>query len=385
MTTQLDSADKKIVLLSVLFLAALTVVALLLSPRNSRGSRGFPSSYSTDPGGGKAAYMLLSEMGYNVERWTNPPEELPKSSDGTLLVIGGPFLPASKDEQMQIRQFVAAGGRLLITGMLGAEMVGAKGVAPVPPFQVAWQTYDAEKPSPLTRNAPTISMETSARWTWLNADEERYYGTDDGAIVTKFPLGDGEVIWWGGDSPLTNYGITKASNLALFLNCLGTPKPRRILWDEYFHGARQGLWSYLARTPLPWAFLQFLILAAFAIATYARRSGVIRPMRQESRLSPLEFVQTVGGLYEHKHAGAGALEIALSHFRFQLARRLGLSPAVGTAELIQHMGEKPGWNIPGFAETLQQIEAALSHQQVTETKALEWVASMHDFAHRLGL
>jgi hypothetical protein len=157
------------------------------------------------------------------------------------------------------------------------------------------------------------------------------------------------------------------------------------LWDEYFHGVRPGLWHYLSHTPLPLALLQVLILMAFIIITYARRSGAVRPLSRHSRLSPLEFVETVGALYQRKRAAAGALEIAYSRFRFLLARRLGVAATVTTPELIRSVQERPGWTIPGFAGTLEQIESAVKLQQVTEPKALTWVGELYDFTHRLGL
>jgi hypothetical protein len=264
-------------------------------------------------------------------------------------------------------------------------MIGAKGVQPTPALNDAWQTFAAEAPSPLTRHAPEISMQVTAHWVHLEAGQQRYYGSDKGAAVTKWRLGQGEIIWWAGESPLTNYGITKASNLALFLNCVGSPGATRVLWDEYFHGVRLGLLNYLLRTPLPWALLQLLTLAGFVAITYARRSGAVRPLRHESRLSPLEFVDTMGALYQRKGAAAGALEIAFSRFRFLLARRLGMPSSVTTAELIRGVRERPGWTIPGFAETLQQIESAVKLQQVREPNALAWVGELYDFTHRLGL
>jgi len=173
--------------------------------------------------------------------------------------------------------------------------------------------------------------------------------------------------------------------LALFLNSVGPPGQTRVLWDEYFHGVRLGLWHYVAHSPLPWALLQLLLLAAFIILTFARRSGAVRPITRESRLSPLEFVATLGALYERRGEAAGALEIAFSHFRFLLARRLGISSTLATAGLIRSVQEKPGGAIPGFAETLAQIELALKLRAVSEPKALAWIGELYDCAARLGL
>ncbi len=385
MTLPLDIADRKIVLMSIVLVAGLTIVAVIFPGGSEDSSRGFPSSYSAAKGGAKAAYSLLEESGYPIERWMHSPQDLPSSAEGTLLIVAGPSLLASSEETIELRQYVARGGRLLVTGTMGAALIDAVGVETVPGDPDEWLTFAAEHPAPLTRHAPEISMEGSVRWVHQAPGVQRYYGDSDGAAVTRFHIGAGEVIWWADDSPLTNFGITKASNLALFLNSVGAPSPTRVLWDEYFHGVRVGFWHYLARTPLPWAFLQILGLGALVVFTFARRSGAVRPLTRESRLSPLEFVATLGALYERRGEAAGALAIAFSHFHFLLARRLGLPSTAPTLDLIQTMEGRPGWSVPGFAATLKQIESALKLQEVTEAKALAWIGELHDYAARLGL
>jgi hypothetical protein len=383
MTLPLDPGDRKFLLVSVCVLALLTVLALLAPRGGENSSRGFPSTYATTNDGAKAAYTLLEEMGFHIERWVKPPGDLPAPSRDILLIIAGPSILATAEEETQLKRFVAQGGRVLLSGPLGASMIGARGVDPTPGSQDEWRTFAAEQPAPLTRYAPEITMQSSVRWVHQSTGQQRYYGDSDGATVTKVLIGKGEVIWWAGDSPLTNFGITKASNLALFLNSVGPPGGTRVLWDEYFHGVRLGLWDYVARSPLPWAALQFALLATFVIVTYARRSGATRPMRRESRLSPLEFVVTLGALYERRHEADGALEIALSHFRFLLARRLGVLSPVTTPDLIRSVEERPGWGITGFRETMEQIESALILRGVSEQKALAWIGELHDFAARL--
>ena len=385
MTLPLDPADRKIVLISLLLLAGLTAVAVIFPGGSEESSQGFPSSYSTTKGGAKAAYSLLEESGYPIERWMHSPRDLPSSAEGTLLIVAGPSISASSGETIELRQYVARGGRLLITGTMGAVLIDAAGVEPVPGDADTWQIFAAEQPAPLTRHAPEISMEGSIRWVHEAPGVQRYYGDSDGAAVTRFRIGKGEVIWWADDSPLTNFGITKASNLALFLNSVGAPGPTRVLWDEYFHGVRLGFWHYLERTPLPWALLQILTLGALVVFTFARRSGAVRPLARESRLSPLEFVATLGALYERRGEAAGALAIAFSHFRFLLARRLGLPSTAPASDLIQTLEGKPGGSVPGFAATLEQIESALKQPQVPESKALAWIGELYDYAARLVL
>lgn len=385
MTVPLDPGDKKILLISAFLLASVTLVALLVPNTRPQAFVGFPSSYSAAQDGAKAAYTLLGEMGYRVERWTRPPGELPPPSPDVVVILAGPSIPASDEEQRQLRGFVAEGGRVLVTGMAGADMLGADGVELTPSNADEWLKFAAEVPAPLTLHAPEIAMQSYVRCVHPRSGGQRYYGDRDGATVMKFPAGKGWVIWWAGDSPLTNAGITRASNLALFLNSVGPPGPTRVLWDEYFHGVRSGLWHYLARTPLPWALLQVLVLAVFVIITFGRRSGVLRPMTHESRLSPLEFVATLGGLYERRRQAAGALDIAYSHFRFLLTRRLGIPSSSTTADLTRSVQARAGWTVPRFARTLEEIDAALQLQNVTEPKALAWIGQLYDLSVRFGL
>jgi hypothetical protein len=384
-TLPFDSGDRKILLFAVCLFVLVPLLALLAQSGSEESSRGFPSSYSTGNDGAKAAYTLLEETGYCVERWSESPEDLPSASPHTLLIIAGPDLPASAEERSQLLLFVSSGGRLLLTGELSASLIGVDDVEPTRETPEQWQTFTAEVPAPLTLHAPEIQMEGTVRWVHPMPGQHRYYGDSGGATVTSFPMGKGEVIWWAGDSPLTNFGIARASNLALFLNSVGPPGTNRILWDEYFHGARLGLWSYVARSPLPWALLQVLLLAAFVLFTFARRSGAVRPIAREPRHSPLEFVVTLGALYERRRQSAGALEIAFTRFRFLLARRLGVGPTMTIPDLVRSAQAKQGWIVPGFVETMEQIDTALKHAAVNESKALAWIGELHDFAARLGL
>jgi len=401
MPVGLESGDRKFLIVSAALLVALTGATLLLEPPPEERSAGFPSSYSTAAGGGKAAYLLLGDLGYHVERWNQSPTDLPAGGDA-VLVLANPLLPASSEERLALRQFVSAGGRLLVTGALGASLLGESGVKPRQGLFSSWRRFSAEPPSPLTRGAPEIAMRTGVRWPTLRSDQLRLYGDADGASVVSMALGRGMIVWWADSGPLTNSGLTESSNLSLFLNSVGPqisplawqgtpPKtaagrvPTRVLWDEYFHGERVGLWSYLGRTPVPWFLLQLGLVFAGVIFSYGRRSGPLRPLVQESRLSPLEFVQTLGELYQRKGAAAGALEIAYQRFRDQLARRLGASPRAKPEELYRGARERLGWATPGLWETLQACELGVKDARLKNTRSLQLIQDLYDYGRRLGL
>ena len=81
----LDPRDRKL-----LFGASLVFVLLILAAMIFGGEAGrsgdVPSTYSTASGGAKAAYLLLLQSGYNVERWEKPLLQLPPVAGQTLIL-----------------------------------------------------------------------------------------------------------------------------------------------------------------------------------------------------------------------------------------------------------------------------------------------------------
>jgi hypothetical protein len=385
MRASVDASDRTLVIVSGILLVLISLGGLLLAPRPETASPGFPSSYSTSSAGAKAAYLLLEELGYSVERWSSPPSALPKEAEDTVLVLADPFLPASSEEKAELQAFVRRGGRILATGGTAAALLHLVGVAGTPVASVDWKNFPARVPGPISRLAPVISMKGDARWKAKPPQGLAYYGDKQGGTVVSFRLGGGSVIWWADSSPLTNYGLSQASNLDLFLNSVGEARGRRILWDEYYHGQRAGLWTYLARTPLPWAMLQAGLLALAVVLTYSRRSGPLTALVRESRLSPIEFVETVGDLYARKRAATGALEIAYHRFWSLLSKRLGFPAEAGLEKVRGTVRERFAWTEPGLVPVLSQCEGVLRSGINDEAQILKLVQELHNYTRRLRL
>jgi hypothetical protein len=405
MPVGLEPADRRFLIICGALFVAATAVALLAGPSSGGGSPNYASSYSTASGGGEAAYVLLGELGYRVERWTQPPTNLP-SSRGAVLILADPFLPASSDEQLALRSFATAGGTVLVTGLNGAKLLEETGVKPKPFTAQAWQSFAAEAPSPIARGAAEITMRGDTRCAATRPEQERIYGDRDGATVVTTPLGAGEIVWWADATPLTNYGLTQASNLELFLNSLGSPlaeprrkearqgeprapaggtrAPVRVLWDEYFHGERAGFWSYVGRTPVPWFLLQAALVFAAAVMTYGRRVGTVRPLIHESRLSPLEFVETLGDLYQRKRASAGILAVAYHRFRRLALRHFDLALTASIDDVDRCVRDRLGRMGPGFRETLHQCESGSRDPALRDSQSLRLIQELHDYARQFG-
>jgi len=228
-------------------------------------------------------------------------------------------------------------------------------------------------------------MATPEEWHLTRVDQIAVYGNKDTAAVVTYSVGKGTIVWWGSPSPLTNRGIKEPGNLALLLNSIGEMKGKQILWDEYFHGARGDFWSYIGKTPLPWVFAQLALLFLFILASYSRRYGTVRKPGKVSRLSPLEFVDTLGDLYTAAHAGSAAVRVAYLRLRFQLARQLGLTANATVAELA-HLGSQTlGWEEQSLRGTLARADRSSRELGVKDEEALEIVQDLHDYAARLEI
>ena len=385
MPVSLDPADRRILILFGSILLVVLAIGAFVFPSNSAKGPSFPTTRSSASEGAKAAYLLLTDLGYTVERWALPPTELPQPASDTLLILAEPLLPASAEEISALGRFVNSGGRVLAIGQEAAKMVPQGGLLKVEANEAEWKIYRAVAPSPLTRGADEILVAPGTRWEMKRFGHLAVYAEGSQAAVVTYRVGQGRIIWWAAPTPLTNAGITLSGNLQLFLNSVGPVRGVRVLWDEYYHGERGTLRSYLQKTPVPLAFAQLGVLALALLLTFARRSGPVRPPQVAARLSPLEFVETLGDLYHRGHAGAAAASISVQHFRALLTRRLGLPAGAPIAQLHQAARDRLGWTEPGFYEALQAAERATRQSDISDEDALRVVQSLEHYAELLQI
>jgi Domain of unknown function (DUF4350) len=379
----LDSGDRKLLIVAGVLLVSLVVASALLSPvETGRGSSPFPSSYSAKWDGAKGSFLLLKDLGYNVERWEQSPLEL-GDEESDVLILASPIQPATSEEKTAVADFLRAGGRVVATGWAASQLLPQRSH-----LTEGFSLGDSAKfpaliPSPIARGAPEISMVPPERWRPESASELVVYGTDDTAAVITYDFGKGKVIWWGSSSPLTNAGLRQSGNLNLFLNSVGSPARTRVLWDEYFHGSHGSLLDYLARTPLYWGALQFLLVFLAIVVTFSRRQGPISIPLKPSRLSPLEFVETLGDLYLSAHAGSAAVRIAYQRLRFQLSRQLGLPPNASDKDLASSAAKSLSWDEHDFSATLARVNEATKVAKSNDTETLQIVQEIFDYTGRL--
>jgi len=367
---------------AVMALMLALTIGLLKEPRAADTD---PSSWATGSGGAKVAFLLLEQSGYDVARWERPPAELLDPAH-TTLIVSEPSALATTAERAGIHRFVEAGGRVIATGPLGAALLGGV-MMPDPIEGLTWKPALAAAPSAITRAASTITIAPRGYW-----DDEAHFvlplyafGDQHQTVVAEIPMGAGEAFWWAAATPLTNAGLPAPGNLNFFLASIGPAGGRRVLFDEYFHGARASLAGEMWRSPVKWIALQLALTGALVLWTFARRSGPIIEPPVESRLSPLEFVRTLGSLYQRAGTPSVAVDIAARRLRVDLTRRLGVPLDAPLSQLQDAVERRWPVNAAAVIEALAAGEHAAGNDAVKPRDVLALVQAIGAQTAALGL
>jgi hypothetical protein len=361
------------------------------SPTGESEGESIPSTYYSSPGGARAAYLLLQELHYNVQRWERSPLELPPDAAGSILILADPSDSPSAEEHQALQSFVEAGGQVLFTGRQVEAFFDDAHIGDYEDGTPS-QTYAADLPSALTRGAPSVTLGPEALWGEAKPSETPLYSDGDADVIVSWRMGAGRVLWWAGPTPLTNAGISQSGNMNLFLDAMNVPAansanaaPVQIYWDEYFHGERSSLWSYMQNTPVAWGVLQLGVLGVGVLFTFSRRSGPTVLPANVSRLSPLEFVDTLGGLYERAKAEPALVGIVYQRFRTLLTRQLRLASTTDDATLENAIRSRLGRQLEGLPETLRRAAAASRAEKVSPAEALALIKELEHYEELLGL
>ena len=384
MQAGLSSTDRNLLwgagAVAVLLLAA----TVMFAPSPSGAGSEAPSTYSSGSGGALAAYQMLLDLGHKVRRWEDSPASLHVPGRGSVLILAEPSEAPSERERQALIHFVESGGRVLFCGYQAPMFFRDAQISP-PNLDPDWKEFHPNFPNSLSRGADTIVMRPMVFWDDLDPSQLALYGEQPSSTVIRWRMGEGAVIWWAAATPLTNAGITRADNLRLFLNTVAVDEnggPASIYWDEYFHGQHGSLWSYVEATPIGWGVLQLGIFALGLIFTLSRRSGPKVRLAVVSRLSPLEFVETMGGLYQR--AGATSIPVAVSYrrLRLELTRRLGVATTVPDSELALSAGQRLGMDSQ-LGDALQEAAIESRVGKVSARRALGMVQQLENYVMRI--
>src|SRR5947207_15519273 len=116
-----SAGDRRILIIAGLAFLLLIVLGFLFAPASS-GDTNSGTTYSASSNGAKAAFLLLQETGYHVERWQHAPPSL-KPDEHTDLSVATPAMILHHRKKDAIDKLHARGRRRILPGSAGAGLV----------------------------------------------------------------------------------------------------------------------------------------------------------------------------------------------------------------------------------------------------------------------
>jgi hypothetical protein len=328
----LDAKDRRLLIGCLVAVLVLAFVTAFLSRNQNNDDNPVPSSYLTGRHGARAAFELLQANGYTVERWEQPLSDLAeRANDQTVVIFAEPNQADVAAEDLKaVRDIVARGGRVLVTGWAGGSIAPDGNVQPPEQLQSACK-LTPQGLDPLAASGE-VWMVPEAGWGVDRPLDRVQYNCSDSPAVVDYADGKGHVIWWASSTPLENGSIGRANNLNLFLNALGSRDGHHIYWDESLHGEARTEWFY-ASGPAIWLLrCGLLAIGLLILFSFSRRRGPVRDLSAPVRATPVEFLEALGSLYAEARASATAVDLAYERFRRKMADLCGLKGAKMSAQ-----------------------------------------------------
>ncbi len=373
------TSDLTILIAAGLATLLLSAASFLIAPVSSTPAVD-GSSLATHAAGARATYLALKQAGYDARQSFEPVSFLRASPTAVLIIAEPQSLPSQLDVRALLA-FVEGGGTVLATGRLASPFLPGipsrpqSAGAAAEPAQV-----NATLPSSLSVGVPRITMTTADGVVSGASPYLTIYGTDARPAVLAARYGKGLAIWWAGSTPLTNAGISDTGHVELLLNVLGEPGERQVIWDEHYHGHSRSLLSYAAGTPAPFAAAQLGLVFLAALLTFSRRRWPVRGEYVEPRSSPLEFVDSMGMLYQRANTPAGAVATVRARVRRTIAAACGVPANVGDEHLSRAAASRTAIDAAYLEELLAGSARASSDPDLRTETARGIVRDLQDVA-----
>lgn len=375
----------RMVLFVVGMLVLFTTVSLLVSATTAFDYNRDHASSRTNPWGTKAWRELIERSGVGAQDWLAPLTTL--SDEVEFLVLLDPTEPIEDDERTALRDWVRAGGRLVLApyadrsdASIGGRWARAAMDQTLREFGVTFAaatradvTVSPSLETEATADLSAVHLPSTGRLRVLREGEFEVaepqpivvvlLADEDGApAAVSVSYGHGAVVVLAEAEMLSNATLSRADNVVLAANVVFTGgAPGVVHFDEYHHGFG-GSGGALAgprvdTSPFRNTALALLGVAAIYAIGRSRRFGAPVTRAGTDRRSSAEYVRALAQVYSQAEAGHAAAAMLASSFRRRVAAAAAL-PA--SAELPVLAGELQRRGLPGreITELLRQLEAA---------------------------
>jgi hypothetical protein len=337
-------------------------LAVLIGKPPEMGRKG--SSYDPSDPGFRAAYLLLDELGYPVERSKRP------AGGAARWVL---YPSAAQDRAVELDGWINRGGTVILADdktefarHLGLEVK-------VHQLEVELRDEPASGAGIARLAGGKVYVEGPklSGVAWAKAGGR--------PMVTRYQRGRGEIWLVNRPEFLTNRLLKEADNAILFCRLADAALDRRsgkLSFDEYFHGMHEkpGVAELLFEPPTLWVTLEGLLLVGLLLWHYVPRFGTFRPETPTRRRSKEEFLDALAFLLERKGDYAEAYRTAREEFVRDVERDLGVPPGTGPEQLLLEAARRPirpeklrrvlgadalppGAGKPAFVQALNELES----------------------------
>jgi hypothetical protein len=373
----LDAKDRKMLMYCLVTVVLLAFISGFLARNQNRDDNPVPGTYLTGKHGARAAYDMLVSSGYNIQRWEQPLSDLAAQSNAQSVLILAEPMEIGTDDYKAVDAFLKRGGRVLVTGISGGQLLPDGAVQPSSQFQSGACKLTPEGLDALA-DSGEVWMEPSGSWQLGNPRYRVEYNCADAPAVVEYAEGASHVVWWASSTPLENGSISRGANLNFFLNSLGPRDGHTFYWDESLHGESPSEWSY-ARGPAMNLLLGGLAgIGLLVVFSFSRRRGPVRDLPLPVRATPVEFLEALGSLYAKAGASQTAVELAYDRFRRMGGSLCGLNGLrMSASELAQALLRR-------FPQSPEQLDAdltacaeACSDEKLSPRRALALVQTLN--------
>lgn len=325
-------------------LVLLTLVAMLFGGGPEKVD--FGTSYDASDRGFRAAYLLLEELQYPVERSRRP-------TGGEVRWVLAPG-PVKAKDAANLDDWVKRGGVVLLAldnpelaDHLGLR-VTVRNASPRNRLdQMTFGTRFQKKGESLPAEAPDVATVLAGESEVTGPSGDRTWGRIDGRpLVTVYRRGRGEIWLLHRPDVFANANLREGDNAVLACRLAEAMLHERpggpLAFDEYCHGLRDrpSVTELLFRPPVLGVTLQVIALTALVLWHYGPRFGGVRPPVQTPRRSKEEFLDAMAELLARNGDRAAAFCTVRDSVRRRLEESLGMPSGTPAEQVVDELARR---------------------------------------------